>query len=298
MKIILTGATGFLGLKLLEYLIKEGHYVVIIIRDSTNTVPLKKIYPNLKTYNINQLEILYNESSGIDVIIHAATNYGRDSNNPTETFWSNEFFPMKLLKFGMDFKVPLFLNVDTFYNSKSKVQYNYLGSYTLSKKHFQEWGMYCANMKKISFSNLRLFHLYGPGDAINKFIPSIVKKILYESEIDLTSGEQSRDFINIKDAISAIGIILNNNYKKKTLYRHYEIGNGTSITIKELILIIKKISKSSVQLNFGILPKRKGEFFGESAKNYSLHCIGWRPVVTIEEGLIEVINYMSNSNIK
>ncbi|HCJ12439.1 MAG: hypothetical protein A2Y14_05370 [Verrucomicrobia bacterium GWF2_51_19] len=200
MKIILTGATGFLGTQLLEYFFEKNYQVVIIKRRSTNLKPLVERFGKLEAWDNegDELNDLFRIHPDLDTIVHAATDYGRDSASPTKTFWANEAFPVKLLDLAIQHKVKLFVNMDTFFNTQlRKTEYDYLGAYTLSKRHFQEWGKHCSDAGRIRFVNLRLFHLYGSGDAHDKFVSSIVKRCLAGEEIDLTDGEQKRDFIGL-----------------------------------------------------------------------------------------------------
>ena len=146
MKIILTGATGFLGTHLLADLLHRNHQVLIAKRSSTNMSSLFQRFGKLEVWNIegDELENMFRLHPNIDVIVHAATDYGRDELRPTSTFWANEVFPIRLLELAMKYNTALFINIDTFFNT-NKAVYDHLGAYALSKRHFQEWGLHHAN---------------------------------------------------------------------------------------------------------------------------------------------------------
>ena len=290
MKIVLTGATGFLGKELLNYLITCQYKIVLVKRKTTDLKVIFKCHGQIDSYDFDKLDDLFAEHTDIDAVVHAATDYGVDELNLTSVFWANEALPIKLIELAIKNKVKLFINIDTFFVKSRKVKYNYLQSYILSKRQFLEWGKYLANSQKISFSNIRLFHLYGPGDRGHKFIPNIVKRCLQGGEIDLTKGDQKRDFIYISDAVSAVGMIIKNNICKKLKFRHYDIGTGESISIKEIILTVKALSKSNIILNFGALPYRKGEFNDIYANTLAIRKIDWAPKIDIKTGLLNVIN--------
>ncbi|EDM2890084.1 CDP-abequose synthase, partial [Salmonella enterica subsp. enterica serovar Typhimurium] len=70
-------------------------------------------------------------------------------------------------------------------------------------------GHYYANMHDISFVNMRLEHVYGPGDGENKFIPYIIDCLnKKQSCVKCTTGEQIRDFIFVDDVVNAYLTIL------------------------------------------------------------------------------------------
>jgi len=290
LKILLTGATGFLGTQLLADFLHRNYQVLIAKRASTNMSSLLQRFGELEAWNIegDELENMFRLHPNIDVIVHAATDYGRDASKPTATFWANEAFPIKLVELAMQYNTALFVNMDTFFNS-NQMAYDHLGTYSLSKRHFQEWGLHCSTTGTIGFVNLRLFHLYGPGDGLQKFVPGMVKRCLAGEEIDLSDGEQKRDFIHIDDAVSAVGTILEAELSMKKGYRHYDVGTGTSLRIKDFMETVNRFCASGAKLNFGALPIRNGEFKDACADTHALRALGWEARVSIEAGIKSVI---------
>lgn len=297
MKILLTGATGFLGTHLLADFLNRNYKVLITKRASTDLGPLFQRFGNLEAWDTDKLENIFTTHPDVDAIVHAATDYGRDSSSPTATFWANEAFPIRLIELAIRHDIALFINMDTFFNS-DKVSYDYLGAYTLSKRHFQEWGQHCASMGRIGFANLRLFHLYGPGDGRQKFVPAMVERCLAGEEIDLTDGKQKRDFIHIDDAVAAVNAVLEVEAGRGGGYRHYDVGTGTSLCIRDFIETVKRLCCSSAKLNFGALPNRKGEFQNACAEPEALRTLGWIPRVDIEAGILTVIEDVGQRAIK
>jgi CDP-paratose synthetase len=290
LKILLTGATGFLGTKLLADFLRSNFQVLIAKRASTNMSSLIQRFGKLEAWSVegNELENMFRLHPNIDAIVHAATDYGRDESKPTATFWANEAFPIKLVELAIQYNTPLFLNMDTFFNS-NEIVYDHLRAYSLSKRHFQEWGLHCSTGGTIGFVNLRLFHLYGPGDGLQKFVPAMVKRSLAGEEIDLSDGEQKRDFIHIDDAVAAVGTVLKAGLSMRKGYYHYDVGTGTSISIKDFMETMQRVCASGAKLNFGALPSRKGEFKDACADTQALHALGWEAKVGIEAGIQSVI---------
>lgn len=288
MKILLTGATGFLGTQLLADFLNRNYQVLITRRASTDLGPVFQRFGKLEAWDCENLANLFSVHPDVDVIIHAATDYGREGSEPTATFWANEAFPIKLLELAIRHGIASFINMDTFFNS-NKVLYAHLGAYTLSKRHFQEWGLHCATAGRIGFVNLRLFHLYGPGDGPQKFVPAMVARCLAGEQIDLTDGEQKRDFIYIDDVVSAVGTVLEAELGQGDGYRHYDVGTGTSHSVRDFMETMQRICASGAKLNFGALPIRSGEFGDSRADTKRLRALGWQAKVDIEAGIRSVI---------
>lgn len=291
LKVLLTGATGFLGSHLLADFLQQGFSVILVKRRTSNLNRISQQMHRVETWNSDEdLNLLFSRRSDIDVIVHAATDYGRVMEAPTAAFWSNVAFPMGLLDLSMKHLVPLFVNIDTFFNTGDS-RYDHLAAYTMSKSHFQRWGRYCAESGHTGFVNLRLFHLYGPGDGLDKFFSNIAKRCLADEEIDLTAGEQQRDFIYIDDAIAGIRRILEMESGRKIMgYREYDVGTGISFRIREIVEMICQACGGKSRLNFGALPYRKGEFIRSCANSEPLRRLGWEPKVDIHSGIQAVVN--------
>jgi nucleoside-diphosphate-sugar epimerase len=128
--------------------------------------------------------------------------------------------------------------------------------------------------------------MYGPNDAPNKFVPQIVKK-LQENEpyIDITQGEQTRDFIFIDDVVSSYSYVLKSYLTLPIGYIEYQVGTGKSISIKDFILIVQKLTKSNTELRFGAVPYRENEIMESVADISLLQNLGWVSNYALEEGI-------------
>ncbi len=272
-KILLTGATGFLGSHILKSLINEGKEVVILIRESSslNRINISESFSIFKTdeyfSNIDELFQLYS----IDTIIHVATEYGRKTGY-SSVLNCNVFLPIRLIELSVEKNLSLFINTDTFF---SKFQnYPYLKEYIISKKIFKD---YLKTIDKFQVINLQLEHIYGENDSKDKFIPSLIDKLHNKEKfIELTEGTQKRDFIYVKDVVDAYMILLSS---KNLLnqYSEFEVGSGISIPIKDFVIDVHKIMNSKSELLFGALPLRKDEIMDSVADLTQLERLGWEP---------------------
>ena len=133
--------------------------------------------------------------------------------------------------------------------------------------------------------------MYGENDSITKFVPFIIDKIKNEKlNVDMTLGEQKRDFIYVEDVTNAFKIILLN-HSKLTNYQEFQVGSGKSYSIKYLAQLIKKLTKSKTKLNFGSIPYRKGEIMESLCDNSKLIEIGWTCNYKLNDGISKVINH-------
>lgn len=182
--ILLTGGTGFLGSHLLRYLVdyaKDGDYDIIVLKRSfSNTFRVSNFLNDglVRFVDIDKLSNLTSlfEDNNIKIIIHTATDYGRNEALPSRILESNLIFPLSLLEQGCKFGLDLFINTDSYFNKPNQT-YRTLLDYSLSKKSLNLWLEYLAQKCKII--NLRLEHLYGGGIRILNFANIYFKKSLY-----------------------------------------------------------------------------------------------------------------------
>lgn len=273
--ILITGINGFLGSHLAKALSVE--YNIIGLEYS-----LENLYRirdcNLNVYSVESgiPDNLF-EDNKIDIIIHTATFYGRQNEAVEKIVQANLFIPFDLLDKAITNKTGIFINTDT-------VLERFVSAYALTKRHFQEW-LYLRR-SEIKVINLQLEHFYGPGCSNSNFITLMIEKLKSnEPVIDLTLGDQKRNFIYIDDVVKAYQTLLREHEQINDLYSSFQVCTNQLISIKEIVLILKSMTESSSLLNFGTIPYRENELMISETDNSGLLRLGWKPDFSIQEGL-------------
>ena len=281
-KILITGINGFLGSHLSKHL-KTSFEIVGLEYSLENLHRIAS--ENFKVYSTNSivLEAVFKEND-FYAVIHVATLYRRQSEPIFDLLNTNINLPVQLLELSGKYNVNLFLNTDSFFNNP-KYSYSYLSDYTLSKKHSLEWIKLLASSSSCKVVNMKVFHMFGENDAPGKFIPFIIKKIINnEPTLDLTPGNQTRDFIYVKDVVFAFEHVINF-FLDLRGYQEFEIGTGKSYTIKDFATAVKEVTNSKTVLNFGGLPYREGEIMESEVESFKLKDIRWKPKFNLKESL-------------
>jgi len=284
--ILLTGATGFLGSYLLEALLSRRHKVVILKRSTSDIWRIENLLEHCVSYDVDTqpLELAF-EDQHIDVVMHTACHYGRNTDPMTQVVESNLIFGLRILDACLKF------NTDTFFNTDTLLQ-KHLNIYTLSKKQFVEWLKQASD--KIQIVNLKIEHMYGPKDDTSKFVPWILSQLKVNvPEIKLTLGNQERDFIYIDDVVSAYLTTLNK-LPGLASFSEFDVGTGKLLTVKSFLKNLKKTYEASfgltnTQLVFGAIPYRMGEMMTVDVDNHGLLDLGWKPDTKLECGLTSII---------
>ena len=288
----ITGATGFLGSNLIRGLLAHNHTVYCLRRQSSNNMRLKDITEKIIWIDLESLNPMHFFTMNvIDGIIHCATDYGRKIVDPLQTIEANLILPLKLLHAAASNGISLFLNTDTMLDKL-------INNYSLSKSQFTDW--LNSYSDRICGINVVLEHFYGGGDDDTKFTTFVIKSLISQKDIlPLTIGNQKRDFIYIDDVVAAIIILLNNSHFLKNGYYRYEIGTGKSVSIREFVDLVKSLTlNNNTVLAYGALPYRKGEIMQTKVDNSNIMKLGWRPTVSLEEGLSRTIKFERSKDVK
>ncbi|MFC1566310.1 NAD-dependent epimerase/dehydratase family protein [bacterium] len=286
--ILLTGATGFLGSNLLKRLVAEteNYNVIVLKRSFSNTFRINSIIDKIKYYDLDKLtnvDLVFKENK-IDTIIHCATIYGRREIEPLSLIEANLILPLQLLEIGCKNGVKTFINTDTILDKRVNL-------YSLSKSQFRDW--LTVYKEKMVCLDVALEHFYGPMDDKSKFVTFIIESLLENvDKLELTKGEQERDFIYIDDVVDAFIKILNKSKDLDKGYYDYEIGTGKNIKIKDFIELVKQIvGNDKTILNFGVLPYRKFEIMKHDVNIREIKKLGWSPKISLEDGLRKIVKF-------
>lgn len=295
MRVVITGASGFLGSHLVAAVLRSGHDVLALKRSTTDSARLAAVLGRQRLLvadtDVQPVEELIADFRP-EAVLHTATSYGRGPATRAtipSLIDSNVTFPMRVLTSGVAAGARLFVNTDSYFN-KPGATYNSLQGYSLTKKYFLDWLQHYSD--SIRVVNMRLEHIYGPHDGPDKFIPTMVDQIALRRvpSFDMTPGEQARDFIHVADVVSAFLLLLGHEAELGGPgYDYFEVGTGATHTIREVALLIKSLSASDTALNFGALAYRSDEIPSSVASSAFHDRFGFTAVVPIEAGLATII---------
>lgn len=277
--ILITGINGYLGSHLAKTLSAE--YNIIGLEYSLDNL-FRIADCNYKVYAAKDgiPDAVFTEQA-IDIVLHTATFYGKNDEDYMQMFNTNLDSPLKLLDKAIKYECQLFLNTDT-------VLDRFVSTYSLTKRQFQEWLYLRKN--EIKVINMQLEHFYGSGTSPTNFISYMIDKLKNnEPQIDLTLGEQRRDFIYIDDVVKAYLRVIQKQDQLFDSYSSFQVCTNQLISIKDLMITLKELTNSDSVLNFGAVPYRENELMHSDTDNSALIKLGWKPKYTIKEGLKKTI---------
>ena len=295
MKIIVTGGAGFIGSNLVNELLRRNHFVRVI--DNLSTGYIFNINPSADFYQVDIRDIkkLNEITSDFEVMIHLAANVGnvKSIENPIHDAEVNVIGTRNIIKSVIENKMPklIYLSSAAIYGAPKYLPIDERHScepdspYGVSKLAGEKDVLCMSRIYGFKALCLRPFNVYGKNqrfDAYGNVIPIFFHKIKNNEKLDVFGdGEQTRDFVNVKDVVKAIIVGL-----EKKIQGVFNIASGNSLTVNELIEYIKVATKCDIKVQY--LPPRKGEVLHSSANIESLReYFGYNPQQDYIKLLIE-----------
>lgn len=282
---MLTGATGFLGSHLIPALLEAGYSVKALRRNSPQAPSADGGDKRISWHTIDPADQagFTGFFSDVDCVIHTAASYGRRGEHTADVARANTLFGLQVLEAAVAEKVKCFMNTDSALPKMSN-------PYSISKAHFSEWGKYFSETRDIRFVNIRLEHMYGPGDTSLKFTNHVIDSCLNNvPQLKLSDGIQLRDFIFIDDVVSAYLTVLKNQSLFAPKFCEIPVGSGTVVSIRFLVESIHQLCGSATTLAFGEIEKNDRDVLYSCADISFLGHLGWHPETSLLDGLHAII---------
>lgn len=250
MKILLTGASGFIGGHVLTALIsKFGKEHIIAL--TSNKIPDVNclVYQSVENFNLDK-----NSFDDITHVIHAGAFIPKDSKQGNNIFSCSESIEYTKHLFSYDFKELIkFINVSTvdIYASSNEPiseisNIDPVSLYGSSKLYCEKMAKAFSVQRGISYMNLRIGHVYGPGEEkYKKVVPIAIENILKDKPLELWGkGDDLRSFIYIEDVVDSIINSLDSTLQNLDI----NIVSGKAISIHDLLYTIIDISGEIVEV--------------------------------------------------
>lgn len=282
-RVLLTGSTGFIGRHCIPYLLEKGYEIHTISHEIFyDREKIQKIKPthilffawytdhgkywnsveNLKCVQ-SALELVINSIESIEKMVFAGTWAEYD--------WNSYYFYEDSVK-----------DPNSLYGVCKNSLNNILTRYTKDLNISYAWG--------------RIFGAYGPYENKNRIIPYTIQNLLKDKYVIINNGDQTRDYMYVKDVVRAFVAILENDIQGDV-----NIASGHSIRLKDIIcnIAIKMNKKNLIRFDDNIednistninSTNNNGQLY-ISADVTKLNSTGFKPIYSLDEGLNETIDW-------
>lgn len=291
MRILITGATGYVGRNLTPKLINTDNEICILIR---NIEKVEELFGNCKgQFKIIDLSnIEYKRKIKYfnpDLVIHLASYLtSRDDNEAIDLLInSNIEFGTYLLDSLKETTIRHFINIGTsaeYYNNNEELKSAYL--YSATKTAFRSIIKYYKDLIGFQWINIIPYSIYGGNNPQKKVLDYIVDSLDSKEKILMSPGNQRLDFIHIEDVVDFFDYLIKNIELIKDKDVEFHLGTGKGTSLRELACIIERIFGKKTNIKWSALDYRPMDIMKAIAPVFkTTKVLNWNYKISIEEGI-------------
>lgn len=320
--IVVTGAAGFIGSCMISRLNKDNFNYIIAVDDfsfpeKNKNLEGKNIQERVERSDFFNWLLEDNHYRQVEFIIHMGARTDTTEFDKSIFDELNEEYSQKIWKACVDYQIPLVYasSAATYglgelgYEDREDIQNQLvpLNPYGESKNNFDKWALK-QEKKPFFWAGLKFFNVYGPNEYHKARMASVVlhafrqikntdgMRLFRSHNPDFKDGEQTRDFIYVKDVVNIIMFLIHHR-KNSGLYN---VGTGKARPFIDLTNNTFEAMGKSPNISFIDTPKDirdKYQYFTEATMQ-KLQNIGYdKPFHSLEEGVKDYVsNYLIDNN--
>jgi nucleoside-diphosphate-sugar epimerase len=300
MKLLITGAGGFLGAAITRASLAAGFETIAVVRRPRpeRLLPLASQVRIVTMAMADEAAIAQTlRSERPDVVVHAAwSGLAGPERNSSNQIADNLIPTCRLIEAAAANGVRKVVGIGSqaeygplnrrISESDAPAPNSLYGAAKLSACYL---GGEIARMAGTDFAWMRLFAAYGPGDNPNWLIPSLIEQLRRGERPRLTAGTQAWDYLYIDDAADAVLKVATS----PSANGIFNLASGQSVPVRKVVEILRDQIAPGTELVFGEVPFSPGQIMHmEGNIDRLCHAAGWAPRTDLREGLSRTIEAM------
>jgi nucleoside-diphosphate-sugar epimerase len=299
-RVFVTGASGFLGANLVRRVLSTGAKVTVLMRPGVEPWRLDNVRDRVQIVE-GDLTSLGSENvlaglGGVDVVYHfAATGLNQTVADDLAMIQTNVAGTYLALDFARRAGAARFIHLGTSgeYGPCQRADEEDLprptGIYGATKASATILARAFSQRYGLDVVVLRPFAVYGPYESSFRLVPHCILRSLHGVPIEISSGEQTRDYIHVDDVVQAAELVASH---PQAPGHTFNLCWGADTPIKDVVTRVVALTGSQSPILFGAKPHIPGEMWktsGNPSKASAL--LGWAPRVKLDDGLRATIDW-------
>lgn len=301
-RVLITGASGFVGNNLARFLLSEGHDVTLLLRQDHNPWRIRDIQSDVR---IEIADLGDPDSTARTVrsanaqwIFHLAAHGAYSSQSDLmRILQTNMIGTANLVQACIAHGFEVFVNTgssseygfkDCAPTEKERLEPN--SFYAVAKGSATMFCRYTARSRGLRIPTLRLYSVYGPFEEPTRLMPTLIVNALEKRLPRLVNPDIARDFIYVDDVVKAY--VLAATIEQEDPGAVYNVGSGIQTTIRELVGLARRLLDVSVEPQWGSMQDRiwdTGTWVADARKIGTE--LGWYAEHSVEQGFRKMVEW-------
>lgn len=299
MRVLITGATGFIGSYVTRALLERGWTVAVVVRPGSDTWRIDDLLPRLDVVSADLVAgppdpaalAAFAPALTIHLAWHGVAGSARNDSRQVDNLHAG----VRLLDAARAAGCRRFIGLG------SHAEYGPadrrldeasppapVTMYGIAKLATARLTGRLCQLHDVDFVWLRLFVSYGPADAVHWLIPYVILSLLRGERPSLTAGRQRLDYLFIDDLTDAVVRLA----EQPDVHGIFNLASGESPTVRGVAESIRDLIDPGLPLGFGEIPYGAEPVPDLSADTAKLRrAIGWEPRTPLAEGLRRTIEW-------
>jgi nucleoside-diphosphate-sugar epimerase len=301
-RVLVSGASGFVGANLVRRLLRDGHEAHLLLRPGHQAWRLEEVVDDVQVHeadleNVDGVRRIV-ETAKPDWVFHLAA-YGA---YPSQTGLPR-MVATNLIGCAALVDACAETGVESFVHTGSSSEYGFKdhaaaenevlepnSHYAITKAAATHYSQWAARARDLNAVTVRLYSIYGPFEEPGRLIPTLIVHGLRGMLPPLASPRIARDFVYVDDAVDAmLQVAAMPSMPRGAIYN---ICTGAQSTLADVVAIARKAMGISAEPLWSTMPDRNWDtdrWVGSPARMERE--VGWRARTTLEEGLKQTVRW-------
>lgn len=283
---LVTGASGYLGGRLVARLLSSGWAVHAVVRptsiptDATAACLSRIVYDGTSTSLSWPLEKV-----APHVIFHLAAEFQRGAANLDSLVRANVLFPTHLAEAASAAGCRVFINTATFWQHLAGEAYDPVDLYAATKQAAEDMLFYFHRTGELTCITLMLFDTYGPNDPRRKLLGLLLRSAVTGSALDLSPGEQLLDLTHVDDVAAAFQAAAETALHADRPVWERGYVSAERMTVRQLVTMVASATNGLPNVRLGARPYKDREVMTPIIPAPSQALAHWTPRRTLAREL-------------